>query len=68
MSDAMESFDPDSWSSDTSKSVSAYQTVLDLLKNRTLCTLKTRLDTYENVLVESIRDVQANIFGDGRER
>lgn len=54
MSDAMESYDPDAWTSDTSKSVSAYQTVLDLQKNRTLMMLKTRLDTYENCVIETI--------------
>jgi hypothetical protein len=55
MSDAMESYDPDSWSSATSKSVSAYQTILDLQKNRTLLSLKTRIDTYDNVLIETIQ-------------
>jgi hypothetical protein len=54
MSDAIESFNPNAWTSATSKSVSAYQTILDLQKNRTLVTLTTRLDTYENCVIESI--------------
>lgn len=54
MSDAMDSFASDLWTSNASKSVSAYQTLVDLQRTRTLVSLTTRLDTYSNMLVESI--------------
>ena len=54
MSDAMDSYS-DVWTSATSKSVSAYQTLLSLQQTRTLVILTTRLDTYPNMLIESIQ-------------
>lgn len=54
MSDAMASYSSNLWTSDPSKSVSAYQTLVSLMSARTLVTLTTRLQTYKNMLVESI--------------
>jgi hypothetical protein len=54
MSDAMASFSANAWSGAASKSVSAYQTLVSLCEQRTLITLTTRLETYTNMLVESI--------------
>jgi hypothetical protein len=55
MSDAMQSFYPNSWTGAASKSISAYQTLVSLQQARTLVTLTTRLETYLNMLIESIR-------------
>jgi hypothetical protein len=59
MSDAMQGYSADMWwTGASSKSVNAYQILLNLLKQRTLVTLTTRLDTYQNMLVESIRPTE----------
>jgi hypothetical protein len=55
MSDAMDSFTPGTWTSSASKSVSAYQTLVDLQQGRQPLIVTTRLDTYENMLIEDIR-------------
>ncbi len=54
MSDAMASYYPGQWEGNASKSVAAYQTLLALMKARTLVSLATRLDSYKNMVVESI--------------
>lgn len=53
-SDAMDAFSSSMYSAANSKSVSAYQTFLDLQSARTPLTVKTRLKTYENMLVDNI--------------
>jgi hypothetical protein len=55
MSDAMASYSASLWQSAPSKSVSAYQTLVGLMKTRALVSLSTRLDSYKNMIVESIR-------------
>lgn len=55
MSDAMASYAPGVWTSNKSKSVSAYQQLVKLQEERTLFTLTTRLATYANMIVEGIR-------------
>lgn len=58
MSDAMASYSPGMWTGNASKSVSAYQTLVNLQKTRTLVTLTTRLATYKNMLVEGVHAVE----------
>jgi hypothetical protein len=54
MSDAMDSYYRDSWAGASTKSVSAYQTMLKLKKDKTLVNIHTRLDDYANMIVEDI--------------
>lgn len=54
MSDAMQAYFPGTWSGSATKSISAYQTMVDLQKTRTLVTVSTRLDTYLNMVLEAI--------------
>jgi hypothetical protein len=54
MSDAMQAFTPNVFTSNASKSVSAYQILVALQQGRQPLTLNTRLDTYTNMLIESI--------------
>lgn len=56
---------PPMWSGNPSKSVSAFQEMINLMQNRTLITLNTRLDTYENMLLVNVRakDDQLNYYG-----
>ena len=54
MSDAMDSYSHKNWTSNASKSISAYQALIALLQARQLVTLTTRLDTYANMLVEAV--------------
>jgi hypothetical protein len=54
MSDAQSPYAANMWTSDASKSVSAYKTLAQLQDARTLVTLTTRLETFSNVLVELI--------------
>ena len=54
MSDALDSYSTGMWTGDPSKSVSAFQTMLEILNSRQLLTLSTRLATYENMLLESV--------------
>jgi hypothetical protein len=58
ISDAMADYTPGMWTGNASKSVSAYQVLMNLQKNRTLITLTTRLATYRNMLVESVRAIE----------
>jgi hypothetical protein len=53
MSDAMDSYSD--WTSAATKSVSAFATLSALQDARTLVILTTRLATYKNMLIESIR-------------
>lgn len=55
MSDAMQPyFNPSTWQGSTSKSVSAYQTMLAMLFARVPLTVTTRLRTYTSMVVESL--------------
>ena len=54
ISDAMDSFSPGMWVGSTSKSVSAYQTLLQLQAARVFLVLTTRLATYQNMMIEDI--------------
>jgi len=58
MSDAMGSFTAGQFTSSSSRSVSAYQTLLDLQNSRVPLTLSTRLNQYSNMLIESIGAVE----------
>lgn len=55
MSDTIQSFYFGQFSSAPSRSVSAYQTLKSLMQARTPLTVATRLDTYDNMLIKSIR-------------
>jgi hypothetical protein len=55
MSDAMQSFMAGQYSSGKSKSVSAYQTFLQIQASRAPITLQTRLNTYYNMQIVDIR-------------
>jgi hypothetical protein len=54
-SDVMDSFLPGQYSGNSSKSVNAYQTFLNLQQMRIPLQLTTRLNTYTNMVIESIR-------------
>lgn len=54
MSDAMAQYKTGMWVGASSKSVSAYQTLLKLQAARVFLTLTTRLQTYQNMLIEEI--------------
>jgi hypothetical protein len=55
MSDVMSSCILGQFSSGASKSVSAYQMLKQLRKDRKLLQITTRLDTYQNMIIENIR-------------
>jgi hypothetical protein len=65
MSDAMDAFVAGVFTSNVSKSVSAYQMLVALQQGRQPLTLSTRLDTYTNMLIESIDapDTKETRFG-----
>lgn len=54
MSDAMQSLVTTEWTGSYTKSVSAYQKLKELQKNRLPLTVHTRLNTYENMVIDSI--------------
>lgn len=54
MSDAMDRYQAGQYTSDSSKSVSAFKTFLQLQSDRAAITLTTRLKTYNNMIIESI--------------
>ncbi len=58
MSDAMDRYTADSYTSDASKSVSAFKTLEDLQQKRMPLQVVTRLKTYNNMLIKSIRPVE----------
>jgi hypothetical protein len=60
MSDAMARFDPGAYTGSGSKSVSAYQKFKEIQALRQPITLSTRLDTYENMLIERILAPDSN--------
>jgi hypothetical protein len=60
MSDAMAAFSPGMWSGNSSKSVSAYQTIVSLMENRQLLTLSTRQQTYQNMMITGIESPETN--------
>lgn len=55
MSDAMDSFVSGQYSDFATKSISAYQKLLELKDMRVPLTLTTRLNTYNNMLIEELR-------------
>jgi hypothetical protein len=55
MSDVMSSYTPGQWSGASSKSVNAYQILLQLSFTRTALTITTKLRTYTNCVITSIR-------------
>ena len=65
MSDAIAAYSSGMWSGNPSKSVSAYQQMINLMKNRALITLNTRLQTYTNCLLTNVRcaDTQRYYYG-----
>lgn len=55
MSDAMDAyFNPSTWSGNSSKSVSAYQTMLAMQFSRIPLSITTRLRSYQNMVIESL--------------
>jgi len=58
VSDAMDSYSAGQYSGGSSKSVTAYQQFLQIQQLRLPCTLATRLNTYENVLVAGLRSYE----------
>lgn len=64
-SDAQQSYDITQYTGGTTKSVAAYQAFKYIKDNHLLCRLTTKLDTYENMLIESITAPEslATIFG-----
>lgn len=65
MSDAIAEYSTGMWSSNPSKSVSAWQTMKNLMVNRALLTLNTRLETYQDMLLVSMTssDNQRTFYG-----
>lgn len=55
MSDAVDVFQSGQYTSNSSKSVSAYQTMKLIQAQRLPLTLTTHLDTYQNMLIEEVR-------------
>jgi len=61
MSDAMDAYyNPTTWSGSTSKSVSAYQTMLALQFSRIPLSITTRLRTYQNMVIEALTPQDAS--------
>lgn len=54
MSDAMQSLVPSEWTGSYTKSVSAYQKLKELQSNRLPLTVHTRLNKYENMVIDTI--------------
>jgi len=57
MSDSMDSYTAGQWTSASTKSVSAYQTLLQLKEQVVILTIQTKLRTYSNMLVQHIRAI-----------
>jgi hypothetical protein len=70
MSDAMDAyFNPSTWSGSTSKSVSAYLTMIALQFSRIPLQITTKLRVYKNMIVESVTPTEtAKTFGGLRMR
>lgn len=60
MSDSMDSYQSGMWSGNASKSVSAFQELKKLAAARVPLTITTRLQTYTNMLIESIHAPDTN--------
>lgn len=60
MSDVMDRYSEGLYTSDSSKSVSAYQKFLELQASKAPLTVKTRLKTYENMVVANVRATDDN--------
>jgi hypothetical protein len=60
MSDAMDSYYPGQWSSNPSKSVSAYQKLLDLKEAGQILSVTTRLKNFPSMVIESIQTSDTN--------
>jgi len=56
MSDSMQSFTAGQFSSATSRSVSAYQTLLGIQAGIAICQVSTRMRQYPNMLITSVKD------------
>lgn len=54
MSDCMDSFVADQWGSQNGKSVTAYKQLVAWQKSRTVLTLTTNLNTYQNMVIEQV--------------
>lgn len=54
MSDSMASYNAGVWVGASTKSISAWQILKQLQANKTLLTVTTRLDTYYNMLIETL--------------
>src|SRR5579871_3093056 len=65
MSDAMDRYAPDNYTSNSSKSVSAYQTLVDLQTMRVPLTVTTRLTTFQNMLIDSISTEESSRTSNG---
>lgn len=66
MSDALDSYEqPDTWSGSTSKSISAYQTMLAIQQSRIPLSLTTKLRNYSNMVARSVnpRDTAKTFAG-----
>jgi hypothetical protein len=65
MSDAMQSLNPANWSKIPTKSVSAYRTLVNLQQSRVPLTILTRLNSYDNMIIEQINapDDYKTIYG-----
>lgn len=59
MSDAVDSFQPGMWTASPSKSVSAYQALLAILKSRRPVQITTRLQTYQNMLLRTLTPIES---------
>lgn len=58
MSDVMDRYSQGQYTSDTSKSVSAYKTFKDLQKSRKPLTVSTRLNVYSDMVITDIRAIE----------
>ncbi len=55
MSDAMQSFTVGQWTDGPSRSVSAFKTLKDIQSKRNLCSVATRMDQYDKMLISEVR-------------
>ena len=67
MSDSIASYKSGMWTGNPSKSVSAYQQMITLMRNRALLTLNTRLQTYTNCLLTNVRCADSDRYYYGAE-
>jgi len=67
MSDSIAAYSSGMWTGNPSKSVSAYQQMKTLMRNRALITLNTRLETYTNCLLTNVRCADSDRYYYGAE-